>query len=249
MTMIPSHLSRALALTAGGACCALVLCNAPRTAHAAEAKVEFPAPSSHGVIKQRVGVTDVEIDYSRPNKNGREIFGKLVPYGAVWRTGANSATSISFSGPVKLGGTEIPAGKYGLYTIPADGDWKVIISKKSNEWGAYTYKEENDIARITAKTGKLPFDLETFTIGFDRVKENSAELYLGWDNTIVMLPLTVDTVTQVKADIARVAGSPDATPQFYGVASRWAETETGLRRRCSGRSTRRCSRSRSRRPW
>ena len=92
---------------------------------AEEKKIEFPAPSQHSTVKQRVGLTDVEVDYSRPNKNNREIFGGLVPYGKLWRTGANAVTKIKFSKPVKLEGKEIPAGEYALFTIPTAGEWKI----------------------------------------------------------------------------------------------------------------------------
>src|SRR5262245_21352268 len=94
---------------------------------AEEKKIEFPAPSQHSVIKQRVGLTDVEVDYSRPNKNNREIFGGLVPYGTLWRTGANAVTKIKFSKPVTLGGKEIPAGEYALFTIPTPDEWTIIV--------------------------------------------------------------------------------------------------------------------------
>src|SRR5262249_17264244 len=92
-------------------------------------KIEFPAASQHSVVKQRVGLTDVEVDYSRPNKNNREIFGGLVPYGKLWRTGANAVTKIKFSHPVTLGGKQIPAGEYALFTIPTPDEWTIIISK------------------------------------------------------------------------------------------------------------------------
>src|SRR5207249_11106119 len=90
---------------------------------AEEKKIEFPAASQHSVVKQRVGLTDIELDYSRPNKNDREIFGGLVPYGKLWRTGANAVTKIRFSHPITLGGKEIPAGEYALFTIPTADEW------------------------------------------------------------------------------------------------------------------------------
>src|SRR5204862_765982 len=99
---------------------------------AEEKKIEFPATSQHSVVKQRVGLTDIEVDYSRPNKNDREIFGGLVPYGKLWRTGANAVTKIKFSGAVTLGGKEIPAGEYALFTIPTANEWTIILSKDAN---------------------------------------------------------------------------------------------------------------------
>src|SRR3954447_4068915 len=97
-----------------------------------EKKIEFPSASQHSVVKQRVGLTDVEVDYSRPNKNGREIFGGLVPFGKLWRTGANAVTKIKFSHAVTFGGKEIPAGEYALFTIPTANEWTIILSKDAN---------------------------------------------------------------------------------------------------------------------
>src|SRR6185436_3549440 len=96
---------------------------------AADEKVEFPQASQHAVIKQRVGLTDIEVDYSRPNKNGRVIFGGLVPFDKPWRTGANQGTKIKTSAPVKFGDKEVPAGEYVLYSIPGASEWKLILSK------------------------------------------------------------------------------------------------------------------------
>src|SRR5215470_16667671 len=141
---------------------------------AEEKKIEFPSASQHSTVKQRVGLTDVEVDYSRPNKNNREIFGGLVPYGKLWRTGANAVTKIKFSKPVKLEGKEIPAGEYALFTIPTADEWTVIISKDAKVQSAADYKQENDAARITAKPEAIPITIETFTIGLADVKGASA---------------------------------------------------------------------------
>ena len=128
-----------------------------------EKKIEFPAASQHSVVKQRVGLTDVEVDYSRPNKNDREIFGGLVPYGKLWRTGANAVTKIKFSKPVTLGDKEIPAGEYALFTIPTADEWTIIVSKDAKVQSAADYKQENDAARLTAKPEPVPVTIETFT--------------------------------------------------------------------------------------
>src|SRR5262249_37708312 len=130
---------------------------------AEEKKIEFPAASQHAVVKQRVGLTDVEMDYSRPNKNDREIFGGLVPYRKLWRTGANAPTKIKFSKAVTLGGKAIPAGEYALFTIPTADEWTIIISKDAKVQSAADYKQENDAARITAKPEAIPNTIETFT--------------------------------------------------------------------------------------
>src|SRR5678809_352574 len=127
---------------------------------AEEKKIEFPAASQHSVVKQRVALTDVEIDYSRPNKNNREIFGGLVPYGKIWRTGANAPTRVKFSGAVKLADKEIPAGEYALFTIPTANEWTVIISKDAQVQSAADYKQDNDAARFTVKPETLPAAVE-----------------------------------------------------------------------------------------
>src|SRR6266700_1146658 len=141
---------------------------------AEEKKIEFPAASQHAVVKQRVGLTDVEVDYSRPNKNNREIFGGLVPYGKLWRTGANAVTKIKFSKAVTLGGKEIPAGEYALFTIPTANEWTIIVSKDAKVQSAADYKQENDAARLTAKPEPIPVTIETLTT--DDVEQLSKQL-------------------------------------------------------------------------
>ncbi|HEY2045633.1 MAG TPA: DUF2911 domain-containing protein [Candidatus Udaeobacter sp.] len=174
-----------------------------------EKKIEFPGASQHSVVKQRVGLTDVEVDYSRPNKNGREIFGGLVPYGKLWRTGANAVTKIKFSRAVTLGGKEIPAGEYALFTIPTANEWTIILSKDAKVQSAADYKQENDAARITATPEPLPITIETFTIALNDVKGASATLDLLWDKTRVPVKLSTDDVEQVskQLDAAVSAGT------------------------------------------
>ena len=177
---------------------------------AEEKKIEFPSASQHSAVKQRVGLTDVEIDYSRPNKNDREIFGGLVPYGKLWRTGANAVTKIKFSKPVTLGGKEIPAGEYALFTIPTADEWTIIISKDAKVQSAADYKQENDAARITAKPQSIASPIETFTVGLGDVKGASATLYFLWDKTRVPVKLTTNDVEEVskQLDTAVSAGTP-----------------------------------------
>jgi tetratricopeptide (TPR) repeat protein len=171
---------------------------------AEEKKIEFPAASQHSTVKQRVGLTDVEVDYSRPNKNDREIFGGLVPYGKLWRTGANAVTKIKFSKPVTLGGKEIPAGEYVLFTIPTADEWTIIVSKDAKVQSTADYKEANDAARITAKPESIPDTIETFTIGLGDVKGASATLNIVWDKTRVPVKLTTDDVEQISKQLDAV---------------------------------------------
>lgn len=178
----------------------------------AQERVEFPAPSPRAVLKQRVGVTDVEVDYSRPGAKGRPVFGGLVPFGEVWRTGANASTKISFSEPVKIGDKEVPAGKYALYTIPTANEWTVILHKDTTLWGATKYNVANDLLRVTARPVALAERLETFTIELNDLRDDSATLLLAWDRVAVPVKISMNTVAQMSARIA-AATAPDAKPQ------------------------------------
>jgi hypothetical protein len=193
----------------------------PFALQAAEEKIEFPAASQHGVVKQRVGLTDIEVDYSRPNKNEREIFGGLVPFGKLWRTGANAPTRITFSNPVKLGDKDIPAGEYALFTIPTPNEWTIIVSKDAKVQSAADYKEENDAARITAKPVALPTAVETFIIGVGDVKGAAATLHLDWDKTRVPIKLTTNDVEDVSKKLEAAAqGTTPLDPRIaYQAAS------------------------------
>jgi tetratricopeptide (TPR) repeat protein len=163
-------------------------------------QMKFPDASQRANVKQRVGLTDIEIDYARPNKNEREIFGSLVPYGKVWRTGANATTRIKFSDTVKIGDKEVPAGEYGIFTIPTANEWTVIFSKDTKAQ-AGDYKQENDAARVTVKPATLSVPMETFTIELADVKGASATLLMQWDKTRVALPLKTDDIEQVSAQL------------------------------------------------
>jgi tetratricopeptide (TPR) repeat protein len=197
---------------------------------AEEKKIEFPAPSQHSLVKQRVGLTDVEVDYSRPNKNNREIFGGLVPYGKLWRTGANAVTKIKFSRPVTLGRKEIPAGEYALFTIPTANEWTIILSKDANVQSAADYKQENDAARITATPEPLPETIETFTIALNDVKGASATLDFLWDRTHVPVKFITNDVEQVtkQLDAAVSAGTPLDARTAYQAASFYYDNNKDL---------------------
>ncbi len=178
--------------------------------------IHFPDASPACTLKQRVGLTDIEIDYSRPGVKGREIFGGIVPYGIVWRTGANQATRITFSTPVKLEGRDIPAGTYSLFTIPDKGDWTIILNKDANQWGAFQYNQKDDLVRFQAAPISIEVPIETFTIEFNRIRDESAVLNLAWDTTIVPIHLTVDVssalVPQIETAMAQPGKKSDA---FY----------------------------------
>jgi tetratricopeptide (TPR) repeat protein len=199
---------------------ALGLASLATTALAQE-PMKFPDASARSTVKQRVGLTDVEIDYARPNKNDREIFGGLVPNGKLWRTGANAPTRIKFSDTVKVGDKELPAGEYALFTIPNANEWTVIFSKDAKVQSAGDYKEENDAARVMVKPTTLPTAVETFTIGLADVKGASATLHLDWDKTRVPIKLTTDDIDQVSAKLDEMAKGTtplDARTAFQAAA-------------------------------
>jgi len=180
-------------------------------------KVDFPQASPTATLKQHIGLTDIEITYSRPSIKGRMIFGGLVPYGEVWRTGANASTKISFSTPVRLNGHDIPAGRYALFTIPGEDEWTIILSKNTNGFGAFGYKPEEDLVRFTTPSKKLTdTSIETFVIEFNHIQDESAVLNLAWDKTVVPIKLELDVVGKVTAQIdAAMASTNKPQPQFY----------------------------------
>ncbi|MGC9941650.1 MAG: DUF2911 domain-containing protein [Verrucomicrobiota bacterium] len=178
--------------------------------------VQFPAASPECTLKQRIGLTDIEIDYSRPGIKGRTVFGGIVPYDRVWRTGANQATKITFSTPVKLNGQDIPAGSYALFTIPGEDAWTIILSKNSNQFGAFQYDPKDDLARFKVVPMELAESVETFTIEFNRLRDESADINLIWDRTVVPLKLEIDLTDRLVPRIeAAMASSDKKSAAFY----------------------------------
>ncbi|HZE56956.1 MAG TPA: DUF2911 domain-containing protein [Chthoniobacterales bacterium] len=183
----------------------------------ADEKVEFPQASQHAVLKQRVGLTDVEVDYSRPNKNGRVIFGGLVSFDKPWRTGANQPTKTKTSAPMKFGDKQVPAGEYVLYTIPGANEWTLVLSKNLKAQTPADHKPEDEAARVTAKPLLLlAAPAETFTIGFEDLRANSATFYLEWDKTRVPVKLTTNDIEKVMQGIdSAVKSGKDQDANFY----------------------------------
>jgi hypothetical protein len=163
--------------------------------------LKMPQASTSQTITQNFGLGKITLNYSRPNVKGRKIFGGLEPYGTVWRTGANSATMISFTEPVKIDGKELPAGDYGLFTIPGKDEWTVIFNKGAKQWGAYEYKEAEDVLRVKVKPIKLKEKVETFTMQFANVLATTAQLQLTWENTALNVDLTTEVDATVMASI------------------------------------------------
>ncbi len=222
--MIPRHLRTALLFITGSVLATGLFAQAPAP------KLAFPDASPAGTIKQRVGLTDIEISYNRPGMKGRTVFGGLVPYGEVWRTGANTATKITFSTEVKLNGTAVPAGTYELFTIPGQSEWTVIIHKNMSQWGAYAYDAKNDIARITAKPTANANAVETLSLGFAELHSNSATLFISWEKTRVAVKLEVDVVGQLVPQIEAVMASADAKKPYFAAAMFYFENDLDLKK-------------------
>jgi hypothetical protein len=180
-----------------------------------------PQLSPSQTIKQNFGVGSIELSYSRPGLKGRKLGTDLAPYGQVWRTGANTATTILFSEDVTIGGNTIKAGKYGLLSIPEANEWTLIVTKDLNVNQPALYKAENDVVRVKAPVKKLAEKAETFTINFDKFTGNSCVLQLAWENSIVELPISTNTDEKVMKQINDIF-TKDSKP-YYAAASYYFE--------------------------
>jgi len=170
-------------------------------------QVKTPQPSPFATITQVVGVTDVSIEYSRPGIKGRAIFGGLVPFGKVWRTGANAATKIKFGTDVSLEGHKIPAGEYSIYTVPKERDWKIIINKKLD--ARENHVKEEDLLSFKVKPKMTPLSVERFTIEIADITNNSANIVLMWAQTRVVIKLEIETDKMVIEGIEKFLDADD----------------------------------------
>ncbi|TMI88760.1 MAG: DUF2911 domain-containing protein [Bacteroidetes bacterium] len=175
--------------------------------------LKTPLPSPPQTIKQDFGVSSIELSYSRPGVKGRKVFGDLVPYAKVWRTGANNATTISFGDDVNIGTAKVPAGKYGLLTIPGKDNWTIIITKQLEVTNPADYKQESDVARLDVKPMSMRDKIETFTMQFANVKSSTCDLEMMWENTAVVLPISSDVDVAVMKQIDE-AMNKDNHPYF-----------------------------------
>jgi len=194
------------------------------------AQIQTPQPSPFSKVEQKVGLTDVSIEYSRPGMRGREIFGNLVPFGKVWRTGANANTKITFSDDVKIAGKELKKGTYALYTIPNKDSWEILFYSDSNNWGTPEKWDDNKVAlKATAEVQQMPTKMESFTILIDELKSNSAALNFIWENTIVTLPFEVPTDAKTLASIEKVMNGPSAG-DYFSAATYYHESGKDLKK-------------------
>ncbi|OAB78922.1 DUF2911 domain-containing protein [Cochleicola gelatinilyticus] len=182
------------------------------------AQIETPAPSPFQKIEQKVGLTDVTLEYSRPSMKGRTIFGGLVPYNKLWRTGANANTKITFSDDVMIGGKEVKAGSYGIFTKPTASSWEVIFYGDAPISGMPENWDDSKVAAsVTAEVYPLPINIETFTMSFDDLTLDSTMLGFMWEKVYVAVPIKTMTDKQVSASIDRVMNGPGAN-DYYSAA-------------------------------
>lgn len=167
------------------------------------AQLALPQPSPKASVMYTVGLTEVQVTYSAPAVNGREIWGKLVPYGQVWRTGANTATEISFSTDVMVAGKAVKAGKYALFTIPTAGNWTVIINSNAGQWGSTNYKQELDVVRFEVTPEKLAEPKDRLGFYIHHVSADEAHVVMKWESIKIKFPVTVDSKAQALASINR----------------------------------------------
>lgn len=175
---------------------ALLICGSPSAAQ--ERGNAVPRVSPNATVGQTIGVSKVEIAYSRPSARGREIFGGLVPFGEVWRTGANEATTISFSTPVRIEGNALEAGTYGFFTIPGPDQWTLIFNETAKQWGAYNYDSSTDALRVQVEPESASAR-EMMTFSFHDVTDSTATVALRWSETRVPFKIAVNTTSALRS--------------------------------------------------
>src|SRR5215472_371665 len=185
----------------------LIPCSQAQTATGETLMLNLPRTSQHAVVTQRIGLTDITINYHRPLANGRQIWGKVVPYGQVWRAGANENTTITFTDPVTVEGQALDKGTYGLHMIPGENQWVVIFSKDSASWGSFNYKQADDALRVTVKPQATDLH-DALAYDFDDVKPDATVVTMRWDKVAVPFKVHVDVNAVVTAGIHK---------QLYGL--------------------------------
>lgn len=188
------------------------------------AQIETPAPSPTSTIQQMVGLTEVTVKYSRPSMRGRTVFGNLVPFGKIWRTGANANTTVTFSEEVTIAGQSLKSGTYAIFTKPASDYWEVYFYTDSNNWGTPQEWDDTKVAataRVPAR--KTSWPVETFTISLDNISNNGAGLAMYWENTSIEVPFEVPTKDQAMESIKRVMEGPSANDYFSAASYYYQE--------------------------
>ncbi len=195
-----------------------------------QAQISSPQASPSATVSQSIGLATVSVEYSRPSLKGRKMMGStLVPYGQVWRTGANKIPNLKLSHDVTLEGNKVAAGTYGIFTIPTDSNWTIILSKNEKQWGAYEYKQAEDLLRFTVKSAKMSQKLEHFTMEFTDFTPTSAKLAIRWENTEVKFAIAHDPEATIMADIkTKMAATDIKSDTYYDAANYYFENNKDL---------------------
>lgn len=188
------------------------------SANIADAQVKTPAASPSAKVMQTVGMTEVEVAYSRPSMRGREIFGGLVPFDKMWRTGANASTKLTINNDIAIGGNDLKKGTYAVYTIPGKDEWTIVIHKNVTHWGIGGYKADEDAFRFTAKPTALETAVETFTIGFSNIGLGTANLDISWENTMVSFEIDTKVDALVQGSIEKTLAGPSMNDYYQAAA-------------------------------
>jgi len=193
----------------------------------ASAQIKMPAPSPAAEVSQTVGITKFKVTYSRPGVKGREVYGNLVPYDQLWRTGANAPTKVSFDTPITFGGKAVEAGEYVLFSIPGKDEWTVILYGDTKVPNTSAYDKAKDVARVTVKPVELKSTVENFAIGFDDLQSESATLGLDWGNLRVPVTIGVETDKFSEASIEEAIKSIDSwtAADYAGAASFYGDKD------------------------
>ena len=187
-----------------------------------QAQIKMPASSPTQTLSQDFGMGKIDITYSRPALRGRAAFGNssvLAPLGLLWRTGANGATKLTFSHPVTIGGKLLAAGAYGLFTIPGEKEWTIIINTNSAGWGSFSYKEAEDVVRFQVKPTTTSNSTENFTINVDDINPETANISLKWANTLVSIPVSTDIKSAIRAQVKEATSAANVNPNVYSTAA------------------------------
>ena len=173
------------------------------------AQLKLPVLSPTSTLSQEFATSKIEIVYSRPSMKGRTIFGGLVPYGQVWRTGANAATKITFGEDVVIGGTTIKPGSYSFYSIPGASEWEIIINKNTGNWGSNGYDTKDDVVRLKVKPTTLSTPVETFSMSIGNITFNTCTIDLAWEKTQVSVPVKADNNARLMKEIENAIERPN----------------------------------------
>ncbi len=196
---------------------------------AIKAQVKTPQPSPSATLTQVVGLTEFEISYSRPSMRDRKIFGELVPYDKLWRTGANANTTISFNNDIVFGDQRVKAGKYAIFTIPGEGKWQIFLYSDTDNWGVpQKWNEDKIMAKVNIEVTSVDYMIESFTIDFNNFTKTSAHLILKWENTAIHIPIEVPTDNTVMTSIKESMENPKPT-DYYNAAVYFLETDRDIK--------------------